>query len=62
MARIVLDLVAARGRDDDPTPVTGSLTTESGMVNPFVGWAELLVLLEKSISDPAEKQRPETAP
>lgn len=59
MARIVLDLTAESGRSDVPTPVAGSLTTESGQVNHFVGWTELLVLLEKSISDPAENQRPE---
>lgn len=62
MTRIVLDLVADGRGDGAATPVAGSLTTETGAVNPFVGWAELLVLLEKSISPSPEQTRPDTAP
>jgi hypothetical protein len=57
MARFVLDLVADGRGSQAPTPVAGSLTTEGGEVNPFVGWAELLVLLESSISTTLESTR-----
>jgi len=62
MARIVLGLVADGRGSEAPTLVTGSLTTESGTVNPFVGWAELLVLLEASVSVTHETTRPESTP
>jgi len=62
MTRIVLDLVADARGDHAPTPVQGSLTIEDGTVSPFVGWAELLVLLEASVSVTHETTRPESTP
>lgn len=62
MTRIVLDLVGDVRGDHAPTPVQGSLTIEDGTVSPFVGWAELLVLLEASIATTHDTTRPESTP
>ncbi|MFM1751599.1 MAG: hypothetical protein RL119_561 [Actinomycetota bacterium] len=57
MARIVLDPVADGRGSEAPTLVTGSLTTEGGEINPFVGWAEPCVLCESSISTDLDTTR-----
>lgn len=62
MRRIVLDLEAGHREGRTPTPVTGSLTNEDGKVSSFVGWAELLALLEVSISTDHDTTRPESTP
>lgn len=62
MTRIVLDLMADARGNTAPTPVQGSLTIEDGTVSPFVGWAELLVLLEASISTAHDTTRPDRIP
>lgn len=60
MTRIQLEL-SRDGEDrteNDATPVVGSFRREGGPSTSFVGWVELLSLLEQSIDPPATPDRP----
>ncbi len=62
--RIELEL-APKQQHDDSAGVSGSLRVDGGALTPFVGWVQLLSILERSIhaspSDDSTRPRPDRA-